>query len=240
MGLREQLANRGLSYEQAAETLNERGVTIKAADGERPITAADVSRRGSRPAYRSWREALELDEEPKFIQSSSSEATVGADSGDGRPTAAGIASLGVPAVVELPFDGLEARKRIELVYVGIGKGVGTAMRNPAIEIVFAQHAPKIAERWIAAAKQNARVAQIVTYVTAGGAVGDLIIAHLMLTVSLLIVSGRLPIGGIGGVLGPDVIVPTAANGQKNAPAADRPGGVGPVRAVADDASASAE
>jgi len=217
----------GLSDEQLADILNER---VKRRRDQKPISAAGVENmryKKDENVPPKWLEALDIEPpQREFIRESSSlrdevpSPAIG--EGDAR---GGTGTASLPVLLELPFDGLEAKKRIELVYVGVGRGVASAMHNPQIAVIFSQHAPKLAEKWIAAARQNARIAQVVTYVTAGGAVGDLIIAHITLVLSLLIVSGKVPIGGIGSLLGPDVVVPHQ-NGRQSAPPPAHPRGDG--------------
>lgn len=231
--LTDYMADNGLSYESMAELLSDKlGKQIK------PHGVLAISKREDRNLPKSWLDALEL-ERPEFIQESPDGGSGDAvEPGGAAPGTGGSSPSSLPVPVELPFDGLEARKRIELVYVGVGEGVSRAMRDPRVAIVFRQHAPALAEKWIAAAKQNARIATVVTYVTAGGATGDLIIAHVMLVMSLLVITGKVPIGGILGGLGPDAVVPSGANGKPQTPAAaDRPAEPGAVRAVDDDAEA---
>lgn len=233
------MADNGLSDESMAELL-----TIKLGREDRPVKAHGVlaiRNRKDENVPKSWLDALDI-ELPEFIKESPL-----AD-GDEQPPLGGASGTGssppsLPVPVDLPFDGLEARKRIELVYVGVGKGVAAAMRDKRIEIIFAQHAPKLADKWIAAARQNARVAQVITYVTAGGATGDLVIAHVMLVVSLLMISGKVPVSGIGSLLGPDAVVPDARTVPERRPPQQAEGGPGgseepgAVRAVVDDAEA---
>lgn len=197
------MLERGLSDEDLASLLTE-----KLDRHDRPITAHGVRAMRARQdkfLAKSWREALDL---PEYIAAAEPAADPDEQTIQQAP-APGVSPpppSGLPAPVALPFDGLAAKERIEMAYVGIGIGAARAMRNPSVELVFRQHAPGLAEKWIAAARQNARVAQLVTYVTAGGATGDLILSHVMLAVSLLVISGKVPIGGIPG-LGPDVVVP---------------------------------
>lgn len=248
MALRDQLADLGLSYEETAERLNEAGVRVRSAEGERMLTADDVSRRSSRRAQRSWREALGLEAEPaepRFIRSPGQASEL-----DPGPGAGSVPPSTLPAPVELPFEALSAKKRIVLIYTGIGQGLErfsprqvavnaetgerVVLPKPRYAAVFAQHAPKLADAWIEAARQNTQVARIVTVITTGGAVGELVVAHVSLVFSCLVISGKVPLNGILRELGPDAIVDGKAAQDDTG---DGPVEPGAVRAVADDAEA---
>ena len=247
---------RGLSDEDVAGILNER-LESRRKKGREPITAGGVRLMRSRKdenVPQAWLDALEI-ERPEFIKESLSSGggdepapAAAAGAGQGAPGVAGGPFSSLPAPVELPFDGLSARKRIILLYTGVGQGLerfqparfavngeGERVRLPAPPYarVFAQHAPKLADAWIEAARQSSQVARIVTLVTTGGAVGELVVAHVSLVFSCLIVSGKVPLNGILRDLGPDAIV----HGQASGGADGGSDGSGAVRVVADDAEA---
>lgn len=233
--LSDYMLEHGLSDESMAEVLSEKlGRQIT------PHGVLAQRNRKDKNLSKSWLEALEI-ERPEFIRESEVEEDLGGSPAQaGEHTGAGDdAARTSLAPVELPFDGLEAKTRIKLIYELIGKGVSRGMKDPRYEMVFRQHAPVLADKWIAAAKQNRQVATIVTYITAGGATGDLVIAHLTLVMSMLIISGKVPIGGIRN-LGPDVVDTTATERQQESSENGAgPEDAGTVRAVADDAEASA-
>ena len=107
-----------------------------------------------------------------------------------------------PVVPE--FDVKTVREVLVTAYTMIGKGAQYAARpgddgvKPDYVAVFDAHAERCADAWIDLAKRDAKVARVLTTLTAGGAWGQVILIHGSLVASLLVVSGkvRLPDGGV--------------------------------------------
>lgn len=105
------------------------------------------------------------------------------DNGGGDPR--------VPPPIALPFEPIAARAQIVMLYTMGGKGAARVLSEPAVETVWTQHAPQIADAYIEWAKTNATVARIIASATLGGPAGQVVLLHGSLLVSTLIVSGRI-------------------------------------------------
>lgn len=179
----------GLSDEQLAKLLEqESGKRVSAQ------RVADVFKGERIPKF--WLRALEIDEEDPDAARPQEHTTDPA----GLPREAGSDLL---PPLELPFDGLKARERIEMIHVFGAKGASMAAKNPLYERAMAQkppgggpsHAENIANKWIEAAREDTHIARLVAYVTVGGAKGDLLMAYMSFGVTILIASGKISLGG---------------------------------------------
>jgi hypothetical protein len=110
-------------------------------------------------------------------------------SGDERQTEAPLppsAAVGV-----LPFNPQSAHMQITLAYTMAGKGAALAMRSPQVSDVWSSHAPRIADAYIAWAKEDATVARWINILTLGGPKGDLVQLHASMIITTLIVGGKV-------------------------------------------------
>lgn len=192
--LRDLMAERGLSEEEVASLLNERGVTIrKGARKGDSISEEDVKRRsGADRIPREWAAALEL-EMP-------ASAPAGGD-GDGGPSSDGLGRRRrdesapkrpreAPVVIEAG-----AQKRIAGAYKFAGAALAAGSRSDGVAAVWSDSSDKIAELWIAAAQENPWAARFVNMMSAGGPMGDLAAGHLYLAGATLYVLGAGIPGG---------------------------------------------
>lgn len=93
----------------------------------------------------------------------------------------------------VPVDvGVAAAGRIADAYRFIGGGVATATGEQAIAQVVDGYAPDIGKAWVAAAQENEFARRVVNLMSAGGPMGDLVMAHVILIGGVLYVTGRAP------------------------------------------------
>jgi hypothetical protein len=164
----------------------------------RKITPAGVrvmSRRKNAP--KSWVDALGLAPEEEGAASFLTDEPQQGDfdspltrEDDNPPTAPSGDKIIRPARPGVP--NLSAKKRIEMAYGAIGSGATLLTGNRGYEGVAESYAPEIAQAWISAAEQNERVAKIVRFMESGGAVGELVVCHVLLVLGLVYVSGKGP------------------------------------------------
>jgi hypothetical protein len=160
----------GLDDEQLAALLSERlGRVIT------PHGVHTVARRRDPPA--SWLDALGIAPREPDASPPPREQPVALDDATSR----------------FGLDIASARTQLVLVYTVAGKGAATILQAPAVEGVWATHAPRIADAYIAWAKQNETVARILSYLTLGGPAGELILLHGSLVVTTLIVAERIDV-----------------------------------------------
>lgn len=108
-----------------------------------------------------------------------------------------------------------AEERIAHAYGFIGGGVGMATGNPQIPRVVDEYAPAIGRAWVKAAEENEFARRVVTMMSAGGATGELVMAHVIMVGGILYVSGRAP--ALAGIYGhkfgpPSVVAPQERGG----------------------------
>ena len=108
-----------------------------------------------------------------------------------------------------------AEERIAHAYGFIGGGVGMATGNPMIPRVVDEYSPAIARAWVKAAEENEFARRVVSMMSAGGATGELVMAHLVMVGGILYVSGRAPaLSGIyGHKFGPPPVVASPPSGS---------------------------
>jgi len=199
MSLAQELADKGLSYEDAAAQLNDAGITI--ARGARKgalITVDDIQRRirsGEFPS--SWRIALEL-EDPAAVAATA--AGAGAAPGEqsqpsGRRREQAPQRPANVKPVPVPIEA-GARKRIAGGYRAVGGLAAVQVSRThgkntgeGIAAVFNDYADPIADLWLRAAEENPFVARIVNAVNGGGVTGDLIGTHILLALSCIYILG---------------------------------------------------
>jgi hypothetical protein len=216
---------RGLSNEEVAAILAEQNVTVEGKDGPRPVNANDVARRTPKNVPRAWRAALGV-ESPSRVTGDGGGGPDPLDR-DRRLEIPPARPAGAPIVVQ-PF----ASKRIAGGYRFVGGLVATQIvqshgknAGNGVAEAFDKNADHIADLWVKAAEQNATVARIVNAMGTGGAVGDLVIAHVLLFATVAYVLGApLPDGMFKSYESYRVIVPAQpaeqqANGTANAAAA---------------------
>lgn len=210
MLLSELLEERGWTYEEAAAVLNEQGITIR--KGERKgaaLTAEDLSRRKGSEVPKLWARGFRIESPPPSAESD------GGSSGAGRRRneASPLRPQGAPVVVT-PF----AERRIAGAYRGIGGIVSTQLinthgRNAAngVAVAFDKSADPIAALWMRAAEENATIARFVNAMSTGGAVGDLVLAHVVLLATVAYILGApLPDGAFKSYEQYRVVVPGPA------------------------------
>lgn len=90
-----------------------------------------------------------------------------------------------------------AQERIAALYGGVGYALSERSGNPGYSAVTDDQAPHIARAWVKAAEENELARRFVTMMNAGGATGDLVMAHAMLVMGLAYVSGRSDFDPLG-------------------------------------------
>jgi len=95
-----------------------------------------------------------------------------------------------PAPGGTPFT--TGADRLAKAYEAIGAGVSMATRNNGYSAVASHYAPDLAKSWQKAAESDPNVAKIVRFMESGGPVGELVIAHVILVLGFVYVSGRGP------------------------------------------------
>jgi hypothetical protein len=187
----------GRYMEERGRTYDEVAVDLSAILGK-PISANGVKLwSGKRPPPKAWVDALGLAPEEEgaaaFLtdepQPGDFDSTLTRED-DAPPTAPSTDKIVRPARPGVP--NLSAKKRIEMAYGAIGSGATLITGNRGYEGVAESYAPDIAQAWISAAEQNERVAKIVRFMESGGAVGELVVCHVLLVLGLVYVSGKGP------------------------------------------------
>jgi hypothetical protein len=206
---------RGLSADDVASLLSERGVTVtQGANAGDPITADRVSRRRGADVPVGWREALGL-EAPDPRPGDGDAAAGGSgrrEQPPKRPSEAAVQVLNEPG----------AAKRIAGAYRFAGAALAAGSGSQGVAHVWDDSADKIAELWLQAAQENPWAARFVNVMQAGGPMGDLAAGHLYLAGATLYVLGA-------GIPGGDAIFakysrhrpvarpPAKSNGAREAP-----------------------
>lgn len=155
---------------------------------------------GPSPPNKSWVEALGIElapqpPEPEPAAEQTSGVPLSApDDGAPPPTAAQPRrrrrrATPPTATPELNLAVLE--ERIAGIYVLVGKGVAQTTHNPQYETAFTSHANQAARAWVDLARADARVANVLRALTAGGPWGGVIWCHVSLAMSLVVISGRI-------------------------------------------------
>lgn len=194
MNLRDLLDERGLSYEDAAALLAEHGIVKgKGPSKGEPYSALDVSRRGSAPVTRSWLSV--------FGGSIDDGQSVGGHRPSDEPQPSRRARGGEPptppqdAKVVTPDLGVGARKRIAGAYKFAGAMLATGTGSEGVAHVWGDQSDAIADLWVQAAADNPYAARFVEIMNTGGAMGDVVAAHIYLVGGTLYVLGAaIPAG----------------------------------------------
>lgn len=100
----------------------------------------------------------------------------------------------LPAAVP---DGSVARERIASLYGGLGFALAARTGNPGYQAVVDDQAPHIADAWLKAAEENEFARRVVAMMSAGGATGELVMAHAVMVMGLAYVSGRSDFDPLG-------------------------------------------
>lgn len=175
-------AAEGYSDEQMAAMISQKlGRAISAA-GYKIV-------KGRKDAPPEWLQALSI--APREPSSNGhapppAETPAGGDEGGSRDTVGPPTATGL-----LPFNPPSAHMQITLAYTMAGKGAAMALRAPPVADVWSAHAPRIADAYIAWAKEDATVARWIGLITLGGPKGDLVQLHASMIISSLIVSGQI-------------------------------------------------
>jgi len=211
---------------------------ILSAELGRPISEGAVRMRRNMRAPASWLEALgiELVSPPAPVgeghggDSELGPALPGASTDDAEPVRrdgpAPTAPDGARIAEEPRGGGGEppatllvgmARERVRQAYGLIGFGVSTAAGNAGIAKVVDDSAPAIADAWVqAAAEGNELARRVLSFMSAGGAMGELVTLHIVMLGGILYVTGRFPevglYGGYRGFRKPDRPASAAAAG----------------------------
>lgn len=196
MKINEYLEANNLTAEEVAAVLSERL--------DRNIGAAAVSARASKEMPKMWANALGIEFEAPDIKKQAEEEGAKPKpkrAEDGKPKPAPDLNL---VLVE---------ERVAAIYAMVGKGVARAANEPRYEKAFYDHAPGCAKAWANLAKHDKHVATVLEALTAGGPWGEVLWIHLSLGFSLVVISGKVEIGGI--------FHPPAAATQNGAAAGER-------------------
>lgn len=180
---------KGLTNRQVADEL--------AALLGRPMSAGGVelwSKKPKPPAE--WARVLGLEPEPEPEPGPSVEDFDLGD-GDALPPRPGVDPPTRPAdgrlrPMPMSVDYAFARDRIEKFYKMIGAGASMATRNDGFAKVTDDNSGPIADAWVQAARANTHVATVVSFMESGGPVGELVIAHVILVLGFVYVSGNGP------------------------------------------------
>ncbi len=244
----------GLSTQELTEILNEKLGPERHAKGKKPLTVGGVLRYESYDKLpKSWVEALGIEStsEESFIYTPGGFAA--ADDPDTPPAGTDeppMMPAGGRKEPTIPMQSGAAHRRIEGFYSSLlGPGLALVTGNDGVAEVFAANADNIATAWENAARENAHVEKILGYLEGGGATGELVIAHLMLLVGLLYVSGRIPIAEKAPGIARFKPYHDAAAARRDAADAERaaaeqawdspPNGFGPTSPVGDPATVAA-
>jgi hypothetical protein len=168
-------ASEGHSDEEMAAMLSEKLGRQISASGYKIV-------KGRKDAPPEWLSVLSL--APREPVSQSTGTVDGVRETEGPPET--IRPTGV-----LPFNPQSAHMQITLAYTVAGKGAAMAMRSPEVAEVWNAHAPKIADAYIAWAREDANVARWINVLTLGGPKGDLVQLHASMIITTLIVGGKV-------------------------------------------------
>ena len=97
-----------------------------------------------------------------------------------------------PTAASSSGDYSVVRDRIAKAYGAIGAGASMVTGNDGFGHVTNAYSNDLAQAWINAAKQSKNVAKIVEFMESGGPVGELVVAHIILVMGWVYVSGRGP------------------------------------------------
>lgn len=214
---------------QEAAGLSDEGLAVLLSDRtEREVPVERVRRWRVRPAQVPLyvREALGLDQRREEAATAPHEP-----SSDEQPFRVGDEPPAEPEAAErqprpqpgralepvVPdFDVRTVHEVLTTAYQMVGKGAQYAARpnadglKPDYERVFDAHAVRCADAWIELAKRDAKVARVLTTLTAGGAWGQVVLIHGSLVASLLVVAGKIRVPDGAVPLAPDVDARPAA------------------------------
>jgi hypothetical protein len=178
----------------------------------RSITAAAVIAQGDKPMRKAWRDALGVEDVPEPVAEEIIEEVTGEK--PKRKSAKAPTPVG-------DFNPFLAEQRVAAIYAMAGKGVSMATREPRYEQAFRSHADQCGKAWVSLAAHDKHVATILTALTAGGPWGEVIWIHASLVFSLVVISGKVNLDGIGIVPGPPKPdAPPSDDGSSSAGAAD--------------------
>lgn len=178
----------GLTWEQVAEQIS--------TATDKPVQAHGVKMRGGKGKVPPlWAEALNLteqDEEPH--QDEPAPPSLGPtvrDEGDPPQAPEGAPRRPSPGPAT-SGDYSVVRERIGKAYAAIGAGAAMVTHNNGYAAVADLYKDDIANAWVSAARENKNVAKIVSFMESGGPVGELVVAHVILVLGFVYVSGRAP------------------------------------------------
>ena len=167
----------------------------------RPIKASTVTMWGGRPSPpKAWADALGISPDPAPESPPREAATAAGEDlppeglrreHEQRPKP----PQGAP--IAIPVETI-AKKRIAETYGLFGAAATQLTGNRGISRVVDDSSPHIADAWIAAAQENDFARRVVNLMSAGGAVGELVSAHIIMVGGLLYVTGRFPDVGLYG------------------------------------------
>lgn len=179
----------GLTWDDIAQDLTEKL--------GKPVQGHGVRMRGGKGKVPPlWADALNLeperDEEPLMDdQPPTSQGATVRDEGD--PPQAPEGAPRRPSPSPAPSgDYSIVRERIGKAYAAIGAGAAMVAHNNGYAAVADLYKDDIANAWVAAARENKNVARIVSFMESGGPVGELVVAHVILVLGFVYVSGRAP------------------------------------------------
>lgn len=175
---------RGLSNDELAALLNERGVSIQG----RSVDGRDVARRLRKGMPKYWAAALELDNETPPPPPPDADPSSKRPQEDAPKPPPG-------AKIEVPVPDAGARKRISGAYKFAGAALAAGSGSQGVAHVWGDSSDRIADLWIEAAKENPWASRFVELMSAGGTTGDLAAAHLYLAGATLYVLGAGIPGG---------------------------------------------
>lgn len=94
-------------------------------------------------------------------------------------------------------DSSVARERIASLYGGLGFALTARTGNRGYQAVVDDQAPHVADAWLKAAEENEFARRVVAMMSAGGATGELVMAHAVMVMGLAYVSGRSDFDPLG-------------------------------------------
>lgn len=179
--LQDWMEQEGLDLQATAQRVSE-----KLGKPVTPELVYQYSRRSSVP--KSWAFALGIEGAADPPDSSAREG------GAGRAASAERAPRmppGAPVAPSLAVIGDVARERIAATYETVGYAAGLLLEEPGIKVVTDDYAPEIAKAWVKAAEENEFAARVVRLMSSGGAMGELVVCHLLWLMGIAYVTGRV-------------------------------------------------
>lgn len=143
---------------------------------------------------KAWREALQLDGAGFLGDSATGDPP---SDGDERLTELPPRPLADSKIAPTTIPGF-ARKRIAATYGYVGSGLGMALGNEGVGLVWADSSDPIAQAWLQAAETSDFARKFVTMMTAGGPMGEVVMLHVMMLGGTLYCLGQFPEVGLYG------------------------------------------